>query len=201
MSALVGPNAVTQLSAVLEARRGAAVADAVFEAGGLLSLRRKPPREMIPQEVAFAAHQALWRVLERDDAEAFAFEAGVRTADYLLAHRIPRPAQWVLRALPRRQAADVLVSAIARNAWTFSGSGRFRGARVGGVVQLAIEENPLATGPCAWHRGVFSRLFTALVSAEATVRETACVAEGAEACRFEVELETGRAPARIAGAS
>lgn len=187
--ARVGPNAVTQLAAVLEDRRGPTLADAVFEAGGLLELRAHPPREMIDQSIAIAAHRALWRVLSRDDAEAVAFEAGVRTANYLLANRIPTPAQWVLKALPRRQAADVLLQAIARNAWTFSGSGRFHGERRGGTVRLAIEANPLATGPCAWHRGVFTRLFTELVSKHSVVTETACVADGADACRFEVALD------------
>ncbi len=42
--ARVGPNAITQLSAVLEERRGKALADAVFDAGGLLELRR--PRRL-----------------------------------------------------------------------------------------------------------------------------------------------------------
>ncbi|MDP3505011.1 MAG: bacteriochlorophyll 4-vinyl reductase [Myxococcales bacterium] len=186
--ARVGPNAVTQLSAVLEDRRGPTFADAVFEAGGLLELRAHPPHEMIDQRIAIAAHQAMWRLVDHDEAEALAFEAGVRTANYLLANRIPRPAQWVLKGLPRRLAADVLLKAISRNAWTFAGSGRFQSKREGAIVHLAIEENPLATGPCAWHRGVFTRLFTELVSPDASVRETECVAEGAAACRFEVAL-------------
>ncbi|MCU0698551.1 MAG: bacteriochlorophyll 4-vinyl reductase [Myxococcaceae bacterium] len=116
----------------------------------------------------------------------------MRTANYLLANRIPKLAQWVLKALPRRQAADVLLGAITRNAWTFSGSGRFSGTREGATVHLAIEANPLATGPCAWHRGVFTRLFTELVSKDARVVETACVADGDAACRFEVSLLDGR---------
>lgn len=190
--ARVGPNAITQLSAVLEERRGKALADAVFDAGGLLELRAHPPREMIDQSLAIAAHRALWKLLSHDEAEALAFEAGVRTANYLLANRIPKLAQWVLKALPRRQAADVLLGAITRNAWTFSGSGRFSGTREGATVHLAIEANPLATGPCAWHRGVFTRLFTELVSKDARVVETACVADGDAACRFEVSLLDGR---------
>lgn len=184
----VGPNAVTQLSSVLEDRRGPTFADAVFEAGGLLELRAHPPQQMIDQRIAIAAHQALWRLVDHDEAEALSFEAGVRTANYLLANRIPRPAQWVLKLLPRRLAADVLLRAIGQNAWTFAGSGRFQSARRGATVHLVIHENPLATGPCAWHRGVFTRLFTVLVTPEASVRETECVAEGAAACRFEVEL-------------
>lgn len=192
--ARVGPNAVTQLSAVLEDRRGRGFADAVFEAGGLLELRAHPPHEMIDQRVAIAAHQALWRLVDHDEAEALSFEAGVRTANYLLANRIPQPAQWVLRGLPQRLAADALLKAIGRNAWTFAGSGRFQSTRCGATAHLAIEANPLATGPCAWHCGVFTRLFRELVSPDASVHETACVARGAPACRFDVSFDGAASP-------
>jgi hypothetical protein len=58
-------------------------------------------------------------------AAEVARSAGRRTADYLLAHRIPKPVQALLKALPARLAARVLLSAIARHAWTFAGSGVF----------------------------------------------------------------------------
>jgi divinyl protochlorophyllide a 8-vinyl-reductase len=39
---------------------------------------------------------------------------------------------------------------------------------------------------CHWHRGVFERLYRMLVTDRARVREVACCACGAAACRFEV---------------
>lgn len=185
--ARVGPNAVTQLSVAIEARCGAATADAVFAAGGLLPYRAHPPSQMIPQSEAVAAHRALYATLARSDAAAIAADAGRRTADYLLAHRIPKAAQVVLKLLPPKTAATLLLKAISRHAWTFAGSGQF-GYEITDPVILEIAANPLAMNPCAWHVGVFERLFRVLVSPSARVVETECTADGAPACRFEVHL-------------
>ncbi|MCX7684195.1 MAG: bacteriochlorophyll 4-vinyl reductase [Acetobacteraceae bacterium] len=111
--------------------------------------------------------------------------AADRTADYLLAHRIPRPAQWLLRALPARLAAPPLLRAVARNAWTFAGSGRVF-VTPGPPAVIEIEANPLATAPCHFHLAVFTRLFRTLVHPQAEVHETLCCGSGAAACRFAI---------------
>jgi divinyl protochlorophyllide a 8-vinyl-reductase len=119
-------------------------------------------------------------------------DAGRRTADYLLANRIPKPVQAVLKLLPPRMAAMILVSAIRRNAWTFAGSGVF-GAHSGAPTIFEIRGNPLCAGEtspapvCAWHAAVFERLFQKLVSRRARVTETECEASGADCCRFVVD--------------
>jgi divinyl protochlorophyllide a 8-vinyl-reductase len=117
----------------------------------------------------------------------------LRTADYILAHRIPMPVQAVLKRLPAWAAGPVLTRAIAKNAWTFAGSGRFAVVR-GWPAVLLIHDNPVVRGEragaplCHWHRGVFERLYRVLVSDRARVREVACCACGGPACRFEVGL-------------
>ena len=76
----------------------------------------------------------------------------------------------MLEALPASLASRQLLSAIARHAWTFAGSGRY------------------AAGPvCHWHAGVFETLFRTLVHPRSRARETACCAAGAPACRFEID--------------
>jgi len=184
---MVGPNAVSQLAPVLERRIGRTRAAALFAEAGLQRHWAAPPQAMIAEAEAAALHRALWSRLASGEAEASAFEAGWATGGYLLAHRIPRPAQWILRHLPSRVAARLLLHAIARHAWTFAGSGDFAFS-AGKVCRLEIAHNPLAAGPCAWHRGVFLRLFRTLVSARSEVRESACCSAGAAACRFEIAL-------------
>ncbi|MEO0821052.1 MAG: bacteriochlorophyll 4-vinyl reductase, partial [Pseudomonadota bacterium] len=188
-AALVGPNAVLQTAQALRAHGGEALAARIFAEAGLPALLAAPPEGMVPERVAADLHRALAASLPEAEAQAVARDAGRRTADYLLAHRIPRPAQWLLRALPGRLAARLLLAAIGRHAWTFAGSGRFEGA-LGreGLVRIAIHANPLALPGGPWHAAVFERLFRALVSRESRVRSVASCADGHPACRFEISL-------------
>jgi divinyl protochlorophyllide a 8-vinyl-reductase len=187
-SGRIGPNALTQLLPLLEAAGGAELKERLLARAGVVEL---PDMTGLIDEAPVARlHQALRAELP-DGASALAFEAGVRTADYILAHRIPRAVQVVLRPAPAWVAGPVLSRAIAKNAWTFAGSGRFEVKRAWPAVFL-IHDNPVVRGEradrplCHWHRGVFERLFRALVTDRARVRETACCASGAAACRFEV---------------
>jgi divinyl protochlorophyllide a 8-vinyl-reductase len=186
--ALIGPNAVTQLGAALAAARGMPALTRVFGAAGLAHYVDEAPQAMIPEREAVRVHRALRAVLG-GEAEPIAFDAGLRTGDYLLAHRIPKPAQVLLKALPRRLAAFLFLRAIAAHAWTFSGSGRFSARMSAAGCVLEIAANPLAGNPCAWHRGVFTRLFRALIAPQAQVDEIACTGAGAPACVFAVSFK------------
>lgn len=141
---------------------------------------------------AAALHRAV-RVHRADAADLLA-RAGQGTAAYILAHRIPPAAKALLRWLPQAVAVQLLSRAIARNAWTFAGSGRFRIA-CRSPLALELADNPMirgeaATKPlCHWHAAVFTGLFRALVTPRARVVETACAAHGAPACRFVLRLD------------
>ena len=115
-------------------------------------------------------------------------EAGAGTAAYVMANRIPAPVRGLLRFLPPRPAANLLLAAIQRHAWTFAGSGACRVSRSGRTAVLEIEHNPLATPGCAWHAGVLETMFRRLVSPRATLRHTDCEARGGDCCRFEVMI-------------
>lgn len=160
---LIGPNAILQLVPVLRAHLGEARAQDIYAAADLQSL--PDGTQMIPEEDAARLHQAV-RQLEPQRAEILLREAGERTADYILAHRIPRFAQSILKILPAPFAARLLARAIAQHAWTFVGSGTFR------VISpwcFEIENNPLNSGekesPCSaiWNAAVFERLYKVLV--------------------------------------
>lgn len=181
-AARIGPNAILQLVAVLD-REGPGTGGAFLRAAGV----PLPPADaMAPEADCRAAHLALRRL--RPDAPALLRAAGLATGDYILAHRIPGPAQRLIRALPATLGARLLAAAIARHAWTFAGSGRFRIA-ARRPLTFEIAGNPLcpddAGAPaCVWHAAVFERLFARLVWPGVAVTEVACAAVAGDSCRF-----------------
>ena len=185
---VIGPNALTQLLPLLEKAGGVELRERLLARAGVFEL--PDMTGLIDEEPVARLHQAM-RAAVPELAPSLAWEAGVRTADYILAHRIPGPVQAVLQRCPAWIAGPVLSRAIAKNAWTFAGSGRFEVVR-GWPAVFLIHDNPVvrgehAAGPlCHWHAGVFERLYRVLVTDRARAREVACCAEGAAACRFEV---------------
>ncbi|KPP92115.1 MAG: divinyl protochlorophyllide a 8-vinyl-reductase BchJ [Rhodobacteraceae bacterium HLUCCA08] len=178
----IGPNAILQMLPAIEDLAGDEALARIRAGAGLVAV--PDGHHMIPEVEAARLHAQLRRQTG-DDAPRIAAEAGRRTADYILAHRIPAPAQAVLRALPAALAAPLLSRAIAQHAWTFAGSGAFhrRGAWV-----FEITDNPLIRGEradrplCAWHAAVFERLYRVLVAPDARCTETRCAAQGQGAC-------------------
>ncbi|MEM1049517.1 MAG: bacteriochlorophyll 4-vinyl reductase [Pseudomonadota bacterium] len=183
----VGPNAVLQLAEALIALYGPSFTARIFADAGFGGLLASPPETMIDETVPAALFRALWRDMPPVSAARVARNAGTRTADYILANRIPAIAKAVLKVLPPRLAAPLLLSAIRKHAWTFAGSGTCETDTRGGY-RIDIRRNPLAMPDCVWHQGVFERLFRVLVSSRAHVHHTKCCADGAPLCRFEVRL-------------
>lgn len=186
---LIGPNAVLQLVQVLDRAGGCDWRALLLERAGITAL--PDGTGMIPEAPVARLHQALRR--DRPDlAAGLGWQAGLATGDYILAHRIPRAAQMILKELPWRVSARLLSRAIARNAWTFAGSGRFLVIR---PLIFTLRANPLVRGEvadhpvCDWHRGVFTQLFQSLVHPHLTCTETRCCAQGHAACRFEMRRD------------
>jgi len=187
----IGPNAITRLAEALHACMGDAATTALFDRAGLVRYLAQPPEQMVDEVEVTRLHQTLREAVNPPLAAEVASDAGRRTADYLLAHRIPRPVQLLLKLLPAPLAARVLLAAIRRHAWTFAGSGCFE-ARAGHPVLLSIRGNPMCRGQhlaepgCDYYAAVFERLFRVLVHARSRVTETACEACGDAECRFEL---------------
>ena len=187
-TAKIGPNAILQLLPVLEAEGGQPLVDRMLAEAGLTA---PPPNTgMMDERPAAAMHQALRRDLPARAAD-LARAAGLATGDYILAHRIPNPAQSLLRRLPPPIAAWMLTRAIAQHSWTFAGSGRFEILSTR-PLSIAIHDNPVVRGEhsdiplCHWHAAVFERLFTTLIHPDYRAHETACCATGAKACVFKI---------------
>ncbi|HEX2939541.1 MAG TPA: bacteriochlorophyll 4-vinyl reductase [Rhodopila sp.] len=190
---VIGPNAVIQLVEAIRAAGMEATLAPVFVAAGQPAWLAAPPDRMTDERPVGTLHRLLRATLPPDQAAFLLDDAGRRTADYLLAHRIPPLAQAFLKHTPSRLAAAVLVRAIRRHAWTFAGSGVFQ-AQAGQTTVLTLTGNPLCTGEiaprpvCLWHAAVFRRLFAALVTPAALVAEVHCQAAGGRCCQFTIDL-------------
>ena len=190
----IGPNAITRVAQVLPARVGSAATWSLFEDAGLVHYLRQPPEGMVDEAEVRRLHLAVRRQLGSDTARDVSLAAGRCTADYLLASRIPKPVQAVLKCLPVRLAARVLLKAISRHAWTFAGSGSFHAdaGSWGRPAVLRIQHNPLCVGlasdapACDYYAATFERLFQVLVHGRSVVHEVACEACGDSECRFEI---------------
>lgn len=168
--ALIGPNAILQAVAVMEELLGKAETRAILVDAQIHSL---PSGEhMIPEVRALRLHR--WLALHAPmGALDIAEQAGERTADYIIAHRIPRAAAWLLRRLPASLAAPLLMAAIRQHAWTFIGAGVFTPQ---GAWRFTIDRSA-AGDPMMppdslfrWYAAVFTRLYRELVAADCTCR-------------------------------
>lgn len=199
----IGPNAVLRLREALDADCGPDATEALFVAAGQLPLHRAPLTEMVDERAVARLHATLRGRHGLATATRIARHAGDLTADYLLAHRIPAFARWILPWLPSGASARALVRAMMGHAWTFAGSGRvtvhWAAADQRNTVdapalrlELVIDECPLCRGAdvdgmaCEYYAATFERLFRRLVAPAALVREVSCTAAGGDGCRFAV---------------
>lgn len=190
----IGPNAITRLAEALTTLRGGDDTRALFAAAGLEPYLQDPPTEMVDERDVMALYRAGRRIYGLRAFSPIARLAGELTGNYVLANRIPRPAQRLLKPLPAMLAARVLVRAIRAHAWTFVGSGRFLFKARRGGMRLVIEDSPLArdeqadTPVCDFYSATFERIFRELVAPTTRVVETSCAATGAPSCTFDVSF-------------
>ena len=187
----IGPNAITRVAEALRETSPEERVERLYALAGLAHYLAQPPEKMVDEREVTRLHQVLRDELGIPAALEIARSAGVRTGDYLLAHRIPKGVQVLLKWLPARLASQVLLNAIQRHAWTFAGSGELRVRKaypphlaIAGccICQGAEAETPL----CDFYAAAIERLFQQLVHPRSQVTETQCQALGAEACTFEV---------------
>lgn len=189
--ARIGPNAIIRMIEALRADVGATEAARLFGAAGLAHHLAHAPEHMVDERDVVAIHTIVRAELGVARARAVARVAGILTADYLLANRIPKPIQPILEALPAGISARILLAAIGKHSWTFAGSGAFS-AVPGHPVRFRIAGCPVCRGAqspvplCDYYGATFERLFRTLVHRDSEVLETACEAAGAPACTFEI---------------
>lgn len=165
---VIGPNSVTQLEHACDQILGREQTVYLFTAAGFYKYIQMPPIKMVPEDHPAKLFDMLYRIYPKDVADRVAKLAGVLTADYVIANRIPGFASKLLRWVPAKLAGSGLLKAIQKNSWTFAGSGI---CQAGTEVEphVNITDNPLRMPGAAWHVGVFERMFRRLVCAHATV--------------------------------
>lgn len=170
--ALIGPNAVLQTVAVMEARLGRAETRAILDDAQIAAL---PSGEAMIPEVQ-ALRLLRWLALhEPIGSLRIAEDAGARTADYIITHRIPRPAVWLRRHLPASAAAPLLMAAIRKHAWTFIGAGTFVPQSAWRfTIDRSRTGDPMMPPESLfhWYAAVFTRLYCRLVAVDCTCRMT-----------------------------
>lgn len=184
----IGPNILIQTAYALRDRVGDAAAEGLLRrstAHGLGDL----PRAMVDEATANALVRAVHDAYGTSFARTVLHESGRRTGDYLLAHRIPKPAQWLLLLLPHTLSLRALLAAIGRHTWTFAGSAHVH-ITPGDPALITLEHGPLCAGQhtrepiCDFYAGTFGRLAQALLGPGGWAEEVACAARGDTACRF-----------------
>jgi len=185
---------------VLIERLGRREAGRILAQAGLSGYVFEPPHAMVDEGEVAALHVALRAACGEARAAELGFEAGLRTGRYLLANRIPALARAVLKLMPAPLASRLLLKAVARNSWTFAGSGHFTVLASTPTARVRITDCPLVRGlrlrlpGCAFYAGTFEALFRALVHRDARARQTACEGRGDAACLFEISWPSrGRA--------
>lgn len=186
----IGPNAVIHLGHAVTDRLGRDAAERLYRAAGQLHLLREPPEGMVDEALPARLFAVLWR-MHPDIAPELAWDAGRRTADYVIAHRIPRAARLVFAIAPRQIGTRLLLQAIARNAWTFAGSGHCE-TEFGECPSIKITNNPLIMPGGLWHAAVLQRLFERLVASGTEVQHTSDSDPQTRHCRFDIVVPIRR---------
>jgi divinyl protochlorophyllide a 8-vinyl-reductase len=188
----IGPNAIIQTAAALETHLGAPrasrlIADATGRPVGAM------PTGMVDEREVNRLVHALRETLDPALVEAVLHDAGVRTAAYLIEHRIPRLAVVLMRCLPNALALRLLLAGIMRHTWTFAGTASVRIVR-GATPRLVIAGCPMCRGitanapACHFYAATLATLLARTISPRADVIEVRCEALGDHACEFAMRL-------------
>jgi divinyl protochlorophyllide a 8-vinyl-reductase len=186
---MMGSQAVLPLVAAIERRLGAGAAGKLLDEARFIHLPE--PGEAVRERQVAVLHQALRRHWP-DEAEAIQREAARDAVEWIMANRIPARARLLLTNMPWGLAVWMLGRHAMQNAWTFGGSGTFS---VLGTNEFQMIDNPIARGEqsngpiCAWHAELFQHTFRRMAHSRLRCTETACIAAGADACRFHLDLE------------
>lgn len=191
--ARMGPNAIIQTVLALHDRFGEPQARTLLVQSGQSQWAAHLPEEMIDEAAFHTLVQALVAQVGAEQTAQILHDAGQRTADYLLAHRIPRFFQRLVRMLPRRVGLWLLLQAITQHAWTFVGSGQFR-FRVSQqpTLQLRITY-PSVPVVASFYGGTFTRLIHALIDQRAMVSASTSQDTGSIDCLYTLNLSSRQA--------
>ncbi|NOK60862.1 MAG: bacteriochlorophyll 4-vinyl reductase [Chloroflexi bacterium AL-W] len=164
----IGPNAIIQTVQALKEAQGTTQAARTLQKTPYAYFFDEPPDEMIAEQTFYALVHELAGMLSDHEMHSIMRRSGQLTAFYLLKHRIPQPAQHILRIAPRRIALWLLLSAVKKNSWTFVGSGQYR-FTLGSPPMISIihaHASSVGLTEPVWHfySGCFEQLLRSLIN-------------------------------------
>lgn len=168
--AMIGPHAVIHLAEAMRDRIGE---NATMDVLANARIAELPTGTTMIREVeALRLHR--WLAM-REPINCFEIttDAARRTADYIIANRIPHMAVRLLQLLPVRLSAYLLMSAIGHHAWTFVGAGRFQPCRAWAFeIDRSEADDPvfLPESLFNWYAKVFEHMYRRLVSPDCRCR-------------------------------
>ncbi|MEE4347591.1 MAG: bacteriochlorophyll 4-vinyl reductase [Paracoccaceae bacterium] len=186
---MMGSQAVLPLVAAVERRLGAAAVAQLLNEARFTHLPE--PGEPVRERQVAVLHQSLRRAWP-DMAAEIQREAARDAVEWIMANRMPARARKLLSNMPWPLAVWMLGRHAVQNAWTFGGSGKFT---VLGTNTFQMVDNPLVRGEhssspiCVWHEELFQHTFRRMAHSRLTCVETECMATGADACRFQLQME------------
>jgi divinyl protochlorophyllide a 8-vinyl-reductase len=187
----IGPNAIIRTVEALRERHGDAKTAALLEQAGLERYVRELPHEMVAETEVTSLFAAMYDELGNFSAREVARRSGELTGNYLLAKRIPRPAQTALKLIPAALASRGLLAAIRGKTWTFAGTSTVV-LTDGRPALVSFTDCPLCRGRsaeaslCDYYAATFERLYRVLVRPAASAVEISCRATGARVCTIEI---------------
>jgi divinyl protochlorophyllide a 8-vinyl-reductase len=195
VGARIGPNAIIQTVQVLRDQYGRAEADTLLEQGGQVHLLHELPSTMVDEAEFHTLVRALLEQIGPEQTDQVLYESGQRTADYLLAHRIPRPFQRLVQMplLPRRVGLHLLLWAISKHAWTFVGSGAFRFAVTNRPTIRVTVTHPSVIPVARFYGGTFAHLVYVLIDQQSSMQiDTSQPPDGSIECVYTLTLHSGK---------
>lgn len=186
---MMGSQTVLPLVAAVERRLGTEAVAQLLDEARFLHL--PDPGEPVRERQVAVLHQSLRRN-HPDTAEEIQREAARDAVEWIMANRMPARARLLLTNMPYPLAVWMLGRHAVQNAWTFGGSGKFS---ILGTNEFQLIDNPTVRGEhsaspiCVWHEELFQHTFRRMAHSRLCCVETSCMAAGADACRFRLEME------------
>ncbi|NWJ45810.1 MAG: bacteriochlorophyll 4-vinyl reductase [Chloroflexi bacterium] len=193
-SGKIGPNSLIQTVRAMRRIYGDEKARRILEEGGQGFLWDHHPGEMIDEGEFITLARMLYSNLGVQETLPLLRLSGNLTGEYVLANRIPKFAQRIIKFLPRKLRLKVMLNAIGKNAWTFAGSGKYS-FTLSPQLQINLDESIIrhaiskANVPvCSYYTGAFETLLKTLVDAHIQVEEIECAIRGDSRCVFQIKF-------------
>lgn len=186
----IGPNVLIHAAHALAHRIGHDTANRVLQTSTHHTFETLPS-ELVDEATANALVRHLVDTYGLPFTRGVMRDAGERTGEDLLLHRIPWLARVTLPALPSPVALRLLLAGIGRHTWTFAGSARVE-ICLGSPSVIALAHCAMCAGIrsrepiCDFYVGTFQRVMQGLLGPHGFAEEITCEACGDSACRFAV---------------